>query len=118
MKTKVLIFTLLGGAGVFLSGAGITATGEQYSLTVIEDEQTALAAGVSQGSSLYYFTAGLLILVMVLTAIGIYFMECIKYRKRIISLAEKIGQDELKVSWNLMHLKETVQNMESRFIED
>jgi hypothetical protein len=77
-----------------------------------------LAAGVPHGSSLYYITVGILVVTLILFAIGVYLMECSRYRKRAVGLGRRIGKEKVDINWNLFRLKETVKDLESSFIED
>ncbi len=86
-----------------------------YRLVVIEEERVPLAA--SPGNEYFWWTAGMLALILLLVALGIYLSRCFRYRKRIRQLQR--GEDSrVYCGWLLFRLKSSVEELEAERVRE
>lgn len=88
---------------------------QNYTLTVIEEIETPLAATAGEPTSVFLIIAALLaVCVAVLIVGGVYHMECSRYQKRYAKLhLARTGEAVGKKSWNIVRLKEMVMEEEA-----
>ena len=84
-----------------------------YSLVVLEDEKTPLAA--SPGTDYLWPTLAVMALAAVCLILAIYLIRCSGYRRRIREL-NTVGAAYL--GWALSKLKETVAELEAERVEE
>lgn len=84
----------------------------QYRLTVIEDEEVPLAAGIK----MEYFVPTIIAMVLTVLLIGVilYLLKCSKYRMQITGLDTEGTSYK---GWKLSRLKETVKNLEAEKVD-
>ncbi|MBE5851846.1 MAG: hypothetical protein E7299_02670 [Lachnospiraceae bacterium] len=87
---------------------------QNYTLTVIEEIETPLAATAGEPTYAFLIIFALLaVCVAVLVVGGVYHMECSRYQKRYAKLhMARTGEVVAKKSWNIIHLKEMVMEEE------
>ena len=83
---------------------------QNYTLTVIEEIETPLAATAGEPTSVFLIIAALIVIcVTALIFGGVYHMECSRYQKRYAKLhLARTGKSVGKMSWNIVRLKEMV----------
>ena len=88
---------------------------QNYTLTVIGEIETPLAAAAPQSNSAFLIVAVVIgICIAVLMLGNIYRMECSRYQKRYAKLhLARTGQNAEKTSWNILRLKEMVTEEEA-----
>ena len=92
---------------------------EQYVIDVIEENEVPLTGGLNQGQ-FFVFAFVMLALVLVLLCASLYISACMRYRARIVTLGMngRESRSDAHAGWNLVRLRNRVQDMESKALED
>lgn len=86
-----------------------------YDLTVINDENVPLAAGV--GNDYTGVIMGIVLFTVLAFLLFLYIRRCQRYRIRLLILQCEVPieeQEKLKFSWNLWKLHAEIQDLESK----
>jgi len=90
---------------------------QEYTLTVIEDLETPLAATAGQPVSMLLIGAILVSVFLMCAIVACFYMtECRSYQRSYARLHfTRTGEKVMKPCWNLSHLKELVQEEEAEY---
>ncbi len=111
---KRILGTVLAGSTVLLSRIQVMAAEAQYNLMVIDDnEDVALAGGPADGYNVLLLLISFT-LTMLIVAGAYYFLECAKYRRRLLMLYKnRTGEAPSEFGWNLGILKDQIREEEA-----
>ena len=111
---KRILGTVLAGSIVLLSRIQVMAAEAQYNLMVIDDnEDVALAGGPADGYNVLLLLISFT-LTMLVVAGAYYFLECAKYRRRLLMLYKnRTGEAPSEFGWNLGILKDQIREEEA-----
>ena len=111
---KRILGTVLAGSTVLLSRIQVMAAEAQYNLMVIDDnEDVALAGGPADGYNVLLLLISFT-LTMLVVAGAYYFLECAKYRRRLLMLYKnRTGEAPSEFGWNLGILKDQIREEEA-----
>lgn len=82
---------------------------EGYSLIVIQDERIPLSRMPEVNAEYFGMIVGVMLLMIIASIVGLYLLNCCRYRQRIRQLKE---DKTVYGGWNLRRLRETAMDME------
>ena len=123
MKIRMLSMVMLLFLSICLSNNKVNASTSdvQYELTMIQEEEVALAPTFQESHLFPYAVAGIVFIIGAIAA-TVYILECKKYRLRIRELILELQQKYVStkstgtLGWNLLNLKRETKDLEEKVV--